>query len=112
MAQKKVTPPEAGATIKTESNHIRAVRHLGPREKRLLSAIARDWVDRQRCDAVAGATNSPDIVLRLRKRYGEDLIGMRWVDGTDRDGRPCRWGQYRLSDAGRERLVSLGLLDG
>lgn len=117
MSEKKAAPTEASATIKSESNHTAAVnpptvKPLSPRERRLVEAIARGWLSRQRCDDVAGTTNAPDLVRRLRLRFGEDLIGLRWVDGFDRDGRPCRWGEYALSHAGRDRLVNLGLLRG
>lgn len=85
---------------------------LGPRERRLISAIATGWCSRENCDRAVGTTNSPDYVMRLRKRLGGDAIQLRMVHGTDRDGRPCRWGEYKLSPEGLQRLHALGLMDG
>lgn len=117
MEQKKAAPTEANATIKTGMNHTAAVnpptvKPLSPRERRLVDAIARGWASREHCDRAVGTTNSPDYVMRLRKRLGGDAVQMRMVDAVDRDGRACRFGQYKLSPEGLQRLHALGLMDG
>lgn len=82
---------------------------FSPREARALQALAAStgWVGRETMDRIAGASNSPDIIMRLRRKLGQDAIDRRHVDATDRDGRPCRPGQYRLTDQGRQRLAQV-----
>ena len=46
--------------------------------------------------------------MRLRRKLGDDAIDMRQVDALDRDNRPCRPGQYRLTEQGRQRLAQMG----
>ncbi len=79
---------------------------LSAKQARVLAALATasEWIDREALDRIAGASNSPDVVMRLRGKLGQDCIETRQVDATDRDGKPCRPGQYRLTPAGRCRL--------
>lgn len=89
-----VTPPKPGT--------------LTPRQSRVIDALlkAEDWISRESVDRIAGASNGPQIVLELRHKVtGRDGIEMRKVTVTDRDGRPCKPGRYRLSEAGRERAA-------
>ena len=66
-----------------------------PRQVRALTALAyRDYVSRENLDKLAGCTNSPDLVARLRMK-GID-IQMREVQTKDRDGRSCWFGEYFL----------------
>ena len=66
-----------------------------PRHVRALTALAyRDYVSRENLDKLAGCTNSPDLVARLRMK-GID-IQMREVHTKDRDGRSCWFGEYFL----------------
>ena len=76
-----------------------------PRELRLLSALLGGPVSREALDRGIGASNSPDVVFRLRKR-GFDLP-CEFRKGIDRDGRPCNFGVYRLtaSDAYKARAI-------
>lgn len=71
-----------------------------PRERRLLARLLSGPCDREPLDRVIGASNSPDIVSRLRAR-GFALPCER-IKGTDRDGCQVRWGRYSLTDADRE----------
>ncbi len=112
MTKKIAATPEEATASKSLVNHTAAVRQLGPRERRLISAIATDWCSRENCDRAVGTTNAPHYVQRLRMLCGEDAIQLRMVDGVDRDNRKCRWGEYRLTERGRERLQALGLMDG
>lgn len=81
-----------------------------PRQRRVLAALSDSggWIMREALDRIAGASNSPDVILRLRQRLGQDAIEMRQVDSTDRDGRACKPGQYRLTAVGRQRLAEMG----
>ena len=65
------------------------------------------WVDREPLDRIAGSSNSPDVISKLRRKFGQDFIDMKLIDGTDRDGKPCRTGRYRLTQQGRERLAQI-----
>lgn len=67
-----------------------------PRELRLLAyLVARQGAYREVLDRSVGASNSPDIVFRLRQRgYA---IPCDRVERIDRDGRPCKVGWYRLT---------------
>jgi len=81
---------------------------LTPRQLRLIDALlkAEGWISRESVDCIAGASNGPQIVFELRQKVtGRDGIEMRKVTASDRDGRPCKPGRYRLSPAGRERAA-------
>lgn len=79
-----------------------------PRQVRVLEALLPGrWVDREPLDRIAGSSNSPDVISKLRRKFGQDSIDMELIDGTDRDGKPCRTGRYRLTPAGRERLEQI-----
>lgn len=66
-----------------------------PRELRLLSALLPGKKSRETLDKAIGASNTPDVVFRLRKKGF--VIPCEKVPATDRDGLPCRYGQYRLT---------------
>lgn len=83
-----------------------------PRQRRLAAALARGrWVSREEVDAIAGASNGPEVVRQLRCRVtGHDGLEMRMVAGVDRDGFAIKYGQYRLTDEGKRRAILAGLL--
>lgn len=92
---------------------VNAAPRLSPRQARVLDALRPGhWVDREPLDRIAGSSNSPDVVWKLRHKFGQDAIDMELVDGTDRDGKPCRTGRYRLTEQGRTRLIQLGMSTG
>jgi hypothetical protein len=74
-----------------------------PRHLRVIPALQRSQQPRQALDAIAGCTNSPELVAELRRRGLE--IPCRRIDAIDRDGRPCKPGVYRLTDADRRKLA-------
>ncbi|MDD2729307.1 helix-turn-helix domain-containing protein [Malikia sp.] len=85
-----------------------ATPRLSPRQARVLDALRPGhWVDREPLDRIAGSSNSPDVIWKLRRKLGQDSIDMELIDGTDRDGRPCRTGRYRLTEQGRARLARI-----
>lgn len=82
---------------------------LTPRQMRLLEALlqANDWITRESVDRIAGASNGPQVVLEVRRKVtGHDGIEMQKADATDRDGKACKPGRYRLSTVGRQRAAN------
>ena len=102
-----MTSTENGVSMVVTASALAA--KLGPRELRLLCALMLGPVRREEVDRVAGASNGPDVVMRLKRAIGIK-VPCRRVPATDRDGRPCRPGIYNLSDA--DRIVARGVLDG
>ena len=81
---------------------------LSPRQARVITALMPGaWITREALDRIAGASNAPDVVLKLRGKLGHDAIDTELTDGTDRDGRPCRTGRYRMTEPGRVRAAEL-----
>ena len=80
-----------------------------PRELRVIDTMQRkEWTPREEIDRVAGASNGPAVIAGIRAKLGADAVEMRRVDATDRDGNPCKPGQYRLTEQGRARLAEMG----
>lgn len=82
---------------------------LTPRQARVLHALelTTSWIAREAIDRIAGASNGPDVISRLRHKLGNDAIDMERFDTVDRDGRPAKPGHYRLTDMGRQRLAEM-----
>lgn len=74
------------------------------RELRALSVLIDRPLMREELDRIAGASNAPDLIFRLRYR-GLDLPCER-VESVDRDGRPCRPGRYSLSAEDRRAVIA------
>lgn len=102
----KADPSAQNSANSTADNNKNA--RLTPRQSRLLEALlsAADWIPRESVDRIAGASNGPQIVLELRRKVtGYDGIEMQKADATDRDGKACKPGRYRLSTEGRKRAA-------
>jgi hypothetical protein len=84
----------------SKRNHKR-----NPRLSRALVALIQGGIFREQLDSFAGASNSPEIVRRLRK-MGVQVICDR-VLKIDRDGKFCRCGFYRLDDLSRQQAIRL-----
>jgi hypothetical protein len=85
-------------------------RKFTPRQFRVLSALTKKlgkWIWREDIDAIAGASNGPEIISQLRHGRGID-IQMEKVANVDRDGMPCNPGRYRMTDKGLAALHKLG----
>ena len=88
-----------------QRDSIKPTRFLGtanPRHLRALEVLLRRPLPRESLDSVAGASNSPELVAELRRR-GLDVPCER-IHFIDRDGRDCRPGVYRLSEADRRKV--------
>jgi hypothetical protein len=99
---------EAGPSAQDSANGTQPPK-LTPRQRRVLGALLRgDWLQREAVDRIAGASNGPQVILELRRKLlGCDGIEMQQVDTTDRDGRACKPGRYRLTPTGRSRLAAI-----
>ena len=88
-----------------QRDFIKPARFLGtdnPRHLRALAVLLRRPLPRESLDAVAGASNSPELVAELRRR-GLDVPCER-IRFIDQDGRACRPGVYCLSEADRRKV--------
>jgi hypothetical protein len=84
-----------------------------PRQQRVLTAMwaADGWIWREALDRIAGASNGPEIIRRLRRDYLIE-IDMVQQEVIDADGRTSRPGKYRLTEKGRAALVAMGWTPG
>ena len=103
------TPAAATATT-TPPNSANSTRprRITPRQQRVIAALwsAQRWISREEIDRIAGASNGPQVIKELRERLaGHDGIDMERIEVTDRDGRPCRPGRYKLNHQGRDRIA-------
>lgn len=84
---------------------------LNPRQDRIVSELlAATSLSREQIDRIAGASNGPNVIMALRRKFGSDAISTRMVDGIDRDGKPVKTGRYSLTDVGYQRLLEAGVL--
>lgn len=74
-----------------------------PREVRIICALVSGPCSRETLDRIAGASNVPDAIAKLRLRGLE--IPCDRNPSTDRDGEVVYRGEYRLTDADRARTV-------
>ena len=78
------------------------------RQIRVINALVstRDFISRESIDRIAGASNGPEIIRGIRRRLtGYDGLEMVLIPKVDKDGKHCRPGYYRLTDAGRKRVL-------
>lgn len=81
---------------------------LTPRQRRAIGLlIPGQWVGREVIDRVAEVANGPGLIFQIRRMVGHDAIESRQVEHIDRDGKPCRPGQYRAAPHALERLAKL-----
>lgn len=67
----------------------------GPRMRRLLLRLLSGPCDREELDRAIGASNTPDVVHRLRAKGFE--LPCESVKGIDRDGLAIHWGCYSMT---------------
>ncbi|MEY5099196.1 MAG: hypothetical protein RJA36_1915 [Pseudomonadota bacterium] len=107
------TTPPAGQNGKTTDMAIVLLTGRGgkvpkfsPRQARAVDAMkGGEWVIREALDRIAGASNSPDLIQQLMRKFGHDAIDSERFHAIDRDGRACRPGRYRFNAIGLERLA-------
>ena len=69
--------------------------NLNPRQIRTLRALMNNPQMRENLDAIAGCSNSPELIASIR-RMGLEIPCER-VERFDRDGNACWPGLYRLT---------------
>lgn len=79
---------------------------MTPRHRRLLLALLTGPVTREAADRIAGASNGPDEVLKLRRRFGL-VIPCERHKGFDRDRHRVEFGVYSLAPTDRQRAAEL-----
>ena len=70
-----------------------------PREGRILLELLRRPMPREQVDQVAGASNGPSLIQRLRERGL--AIPCDRAEVIDQDGRPCKRGIYNVTASDR-----------
>ena len=75
-----------------------------PRHLRAIPALLTRSQRREHLDAVAGCSNSPELVAELRRR-GLDVPCDR-VPDFDRDGKPIRRGVYYFTKNDRRKIYA------
>lgn len=73
------------------------------RKARALRALLEGPMTRESLDRAAGASNSPEVVRKLRADGLE--IPCAHVARQDCDGKPCRPGVYSLTDSDRTTIA-------
>ena len=112
----KVGAPGKGASIvirpAKSCNQRQQALLLTARARRILLALLVIQRSREEIDSIAGASNGPDEVMRIRRHFGLAIPCQR--KGTkDMDGRKVQFGTYRLTapDAEKAREI-LGMRAG
>jgi len=77
-------------------------RIANPRQIRTLLALWGGPIGREAMDRIAGSSNSPDVIARLRRK-GFDLP-CEPIRVTDRDGKVSRPGVYLLTASDRIKV--------
>lgn len=102
MEGREMKTPDTTKAVSSAPNSAKFTGTDNPRHLRAITVLIRRPVSRQELDSVAGASNSPELVAELRRR-GLDVPCDR-IHFIDRDGKDCRPGVYRLSDADRRKV--------
>jgi hypothetical protein len=76
------------------------------RQRRTLVALLDAPRTREQLDRIAGASNSPDVVGRLRRRFGLELP-CETEAVIDRDGKRVGRGVYRLAELDKPTALRL-----
>lgn len=96
----KKRPTDKSQSSAHEPRKFTAI-HFSPRELRVLKHLmASRSAMREVVDRVAGSSNGPDVVARVRRKLNIEIPCDR-VPATDRDGKPCKPGRYSLTEGDR-----------
>lgn len=104
---KRPTPQKAESSALNSVNFTAPARFTGtdnPRHLRVIQALMTRPLPRQQLDAVAGASNGPDLVAELRRR-GLELPCTR-TKKKDRDGFDTLPGVYHFTQQDRRRVLA------
>lgn len=96
----KKRPTDKSQSSAHEQRKFNAIQ-LSARERRVLvHLLAHVSAMREVVDRVAGSSNGPDVIARVRHKLGIEIKCDR-VQAIDRDGKPCKPGLYSLSNDDR-----------
>ena len=113
MTQKKNAQPHKNAELSATDTgrNPTSIKCMTPRQERVTKAMVQSngWITREAIDRIAGASNGPEVIRQLRRRFGYDAIEMERISVVDRDGLPAQPGRYRLTTAGRQHLAEMGV---
>lgn len=101
----KKAPATEAAKRPTQRHDTTINRALSPRQRRLLSALLSGPVTTAEARSISGASNAPACVQTLRERGLS--IETRMLEGSDRDGKPCKIGMYHLAKSSRALASTL-----
>lgn len=113
MNSQKKNPTQGGAVAGRRTANSTTRRFAGTRnsrELRALSVLIDRPLMREELDRIAGASNAPDLIFRLRYRGLE--IPCERLESVDRDGKPCRPGRYSLSAQDRRAVLDWARREG
>ena len=79
---------------------------LNPRHRRILRALLDRQRTREEIDSIAGASNGPDEVLRIRRQFSLVIPCVR-KGSRDMDGHRVEFGLYSLTEADRANARQL-----
>jgi hypothetical protein len=103
---KKPTPfTEQAEDTPNTTTRRRGYEALSPRQARLISVLLRHPVMRNDADRIAGATNSPDEIMKMR-RMGLKIDTER-LPILNRDGNTSIVGRYHLAESSRPLALEL-----
>jgi len=91
---------------KAKARHQRQ-RVLTPRHRRILQELLIGLRTREEIDSIAGASNGPDEIQKLRRNFGLSIPCAR-KGSKDMDGHPVKVGIYSLNEA--DKTVAICLL--
>lgn len=104
----KIKTPKTGAvgTMRSAQSSSTRIRHAerDKRFARILRALLRREHSREQIDRIAGASNGPDEIMRIKRTLGFKIRCKR-RPAVDRDGRKCRPGWYSLLEESRPAVV-------
>lgn len=107
MSTKKKNPTRGGAVAGrlTANSTLLFAGTKSPRHVRVLRALMKfRKLTREQLDRVAGSSNGPDVVFRLRTKGL--AVPCTLLPRVDRDGRPCEVGEYRLTQQDRRAVIA------
>ena len=106
MAAPKKKPQAVAAAMGLSKEHTPKFTGTdNPRHLRVLAALLRGPRPREALDAIAGCSNTPDLIADLREReLGKEHLPCERIEAVDRDGKVCRPGVYSLTEKGRRMI--------
>lgn len=99
-------PPMQTGGDATARRQRRQAPTLTPRHRRILLALLVGQRTREEIDCIAGASNGPDEVMKIRQRFSL-VIPCTRKGGKDMDGHPVQVGIYRLTEPDRTHAKRL-----